>query len=255
MRSSNKYCTFFGVLLILFAFGCKQKKAINSTEIIFKPISMDSLFVVNNPTWEFFSTRAEVNVSGDAVNQSVGANIKMKKDEFVWLSASMFGIEGGRVYMQKDSITIINRLNRSYSKIDWDKAGAYIGSNLNLQIAQNILLGNTLLENNGNFSFSTDTAFYHVESISDNQMYRFDADSVHARIENSFFRGEKSGKHLTLKYGKFKNIDGLLLPLLINMNAKDGDQKFVGKIEIQGWDSKEFNVNMKVPGSFKRVLK
>lgn len=241
------------MLLVLFAFGCKQKKVLQETGFVFKPISMDSLLVVNSPSWEFFSAKADVNVSGDAINQSFGANIKMKKNEFVWLSASMFGIEGGRVYMQKDSITIINRLNRTYSKIGWEKAGAYIGASLDLQIVQNILLGNALLENMMGYSFSTDTSYYHVEHATEKQLYRFRADSFNARIDSSFFRGEKSGKHLTLNYANFKNYDGLLLPLLINMKAKDGEQRFNGKIEIQKWDSEAFNVQMRVPGSFERI--
>ena len=49
--------------------------------------------------------------------------LKLEKDSVIWISVGLFGLEGARIFMHQDSITVLNKLDKSYSKLSWNEAG------------------------------------------------------------------------------------------------------------------------------------
>ena len=68
-----------------------------------------------NYNWLHFSGKVDINTQ--QISQNIKINIKSKKDSLIWVSfRSLLGIEVARVKLTKDSLYIINRLAKTYSK-------------------------------------------------------------------------------------------------------------------------------------------
>lgn len=68
--------------------------------------------------------------------------IHVWRDSAVWVWAGLFGIEGGRILVTKDSVKYINRLERTYLVSDFSMAKEQIGMEVNLTQLQDLLIGN-----------------------------------------------------------------------------------------------------------------
>lgn len=242
------------IATLIIAASCKNRRAAKETGIkAFNTVSLDSLLQKNSFQWQFIEASADVVVASETINQSVNANIKMEKDKIISISARVMGIEGFRIYMQEDSITVINRLGRSYTKIGWQEAGNYIGANLDLSITQNLLLGRLLITNDTNYNMNNEAkTLYWAEILAEKMIYKVHMDSFSHKIDSSFFRGAKTGKHLQLKYSNFNTFADLTLPQNISLKAKDGLSRFNGKINYNSIKTDPFTWSARVPSSFKR---
>ena len=91
-----------------------------------------------------FSAKMDVDyVGGDGKKENANAILRMYKDSVIWIAVTgLFGIEGLRAYITKDSIRIINKLDKIYT----GRSVAYVqevtGLPLNLHSLQELIIGN-----------------------------------------------------------------------------------------------------------------
>lgn len=91
-----------------------------------------------------FSAKMDVDyVGGDGKKENVNATLRMYKDSVIWIAITgLFGIEGLRAIITKDSIRIVNKLDKIYT----GRSVAYVqevtGLPLDLRSLQELLIGN-----------------------------------------------------------------------------------------------------------------
>ena len=115
--SMNKFVII--IAIILYSCGIKNvttnvehKNQFNQAQLTQKVIEKNSYL---NYNWLHFS--GKVNINTQQISQNIKINIKSKKDSLIWVSfRSLLGIEVARVKLTKDSLYIINRLAKTYSK-------------------------------------------------------------------------------------------------------------------------------------------
>lgn len=232
--------------------ACKSRKSSSEIKDFKKLSTMDALNA-SITNWQYYSAKAKVDVEGAGLNKSVDAVIKMQKDSVIWISVGLFGMEGARIFMQQDSITVLNKLDRSYSRLSWSEAGAYVGTELTLKSTQSLLLGNLMLPIDSLYKLNQDSALYFIERIVAKSIYKVKLDSFNNQLVNSYFRGEKTGKNIRFSYSSYIQADSVFVPGLIEIKAKDGLKKFNGKIRISNVDLDAFGpLPTSIPGSYNR---
>lgn len=106
---------------------------------------------------DFNTFSAKINVDytgGDGKKYDVNANLRMYKDSVIWISiTAIFGIEGLRAYITKDSVKILNKQDKVYTA----RSVAYLQEvtqlPLDLHTLQDILIGNPVFVNEDNISY------------------------------------------------------------------------------------------------------
>lgn len=245
------------VLIGFGTFGCKAKKQVAGTTPVAKPVNelmAEDALKKSQSEWTYYTSKADASVDGAGISQTADATIKMQKDSIIWISVGLFGFEGARIFMLPDSITILNKLNKSYSRMGWDEIGNYVGTDLNLRKTQNLLVANLLLPSDSNYKLNRDSSLYFIERIMESSLYKIRLDSISHHILYSFFRGEKTGKHLTIWYNDYEKVGVGRFPKIINMSAKDGLKKFDAHLKISNINTDAFGtLPTTVPSSFKRL--
>ena len=105
-----------------------------------------ALTALNNNRINFRTFSAKVDVDyrgGDDKHYDVNANLRMYKDSLIWVSVNaVLGIEAMRMLINKDSVFLLDKLNKTYLTRSIDYLQEVSGLPLTLSTLQNLLVGN-----------------------------------------------------------------------------------------------------------------
>jgi hypothetical protein len=96
--------------------------------------------------YQTFSGKVNIDYK-DATNKNynVNATIRMYKDSAIWISANaLLGIEAIRAYITKDSVKILDKLNKVYTARSMQYLQDQTDMPLNLSIMQDLIVGNPI---------------------------------------------------------------------------------------------------------------
>jgi len=224
-----------GILLLLFlsflVTSCKSTR-----KIIKEPIKEEgasflfSKLKENEFQFEWFSAKFSLDLVIDKKKNSFRGQVRMRKDSAIWVSFSpALGIEMARLLITNDSIKFINRLNKTFFTGDYQLASRFLGTNVDYDVLQSILLGNDLTYyEDGKFRVSYDSKEYHLVTAGRRKLKKYvktreDAERVY--IHNIYLNPEtfkitkikikeltKESKKLDAFYSDFQLFGGQLFP-------------------------------------------
>lgn len=95
-------------------------------------------------SFQTFSSKVNIDYrSGDGKNYNVNANIRMVKDSVIWISVNaVLGIEALRALITKDSVKVLDKLNKTYTAHSVDYLQETTALPLDLATLQDLLIGN-----------------------------------------------------------------------------------------------------------------
>lgn len=147
--------------IVLLATACRSTRKIgvaitnrkDSAQITQQQHHADSLAFIGSAMQRLASNHigfktftAKVNIDyKDATNKSynVNATLRMYKDSAIWISANaLLGIEAIRAYITKDSVKILDKLNKVYTARSMEFLQEQTDMPLNLSIMQDLIVGN-----------------------------------------------------------------------------------------------------------------
>lgn len=114
-----------------------------------------------------FSAKIDVDyVGGNGKKENVNATLRMYKDSVIWVAVTgLLGIEGLRAVITKDSIKIINKLDKIYT----GRSVAYIqevaGLPLDLRSLQELIIGNPVFLDSNIVSYTSSASSISLLSI------------------------------------------------------------------------------------------
>lgn len=133
----------------------------------------------NKIDFHTFSAKINVDYQGsDGKKYDVNAFVRMKKDSLIWVSINAaLGIEAMRILIDKDSVRMLNKLEKEYSVRPLDLLQDVAALPLDLTTMQDLILGNPIYfdstsivsysRNSENFSLlSFGSLFRHLLTVS-----------------------------------------------------------------------------------------
>jgi hypothetical protein len=107
---------------------------------------------------DFRTYSAKVNVDytgGDGKKYNVNANIRMLKDSAIWVSVNaILGIEAMRLFITKDSVRLLDKLNKTFTDRSVDYLRDVTSLPLNLYTLQDLIIGNPVFLDSNVVSYS-----------------------------------------------------------------------------------------------------
>ncbi|SHJ69895.1 protein of unknown function [Hymenobacter daecheongensis DSM 21074] len=120
--------------------GCSPKIVPANTGRM-TPAKAAEMVKATNVDFRYLKAKGKIKVDMPGVQQTANLSLRMRKDSVIWLSVSL-GIEGVRAYITRDSIQVLNYLQREYYAGNFD----YLSKRLNVPVTfeqvQAALLGN-----------------------------------------------------------------------------------------------------------------
>ena len=209
----------YGFLGLILLNACRAKKqraqAITKKNIeTTKPILQEIKSVLKNAfEFDYLSYKAKCDYKDPNNDQSFVMNLRMRRDSILWISITAIGFEVARARLDKDSVKILNRLEKKYYLYDYAFIKKLAGTTLSLGQIQNLLAGNLLFPPEHYGPHAEPTKFTTTEGYVDNTIV----------IDNKFKIIEQILQHLVEKSSG---------SVVYSNYKKTGDQQFPGKVDI-----------------------
>lgn len=238
---------FFFLVLFAFLSSCKTlgvKKKEHTVSVAYLEEA------IKNAHFNFssLSARLKVHYHSPKNNQSFVLNLRMKKDSIIWLSASLFGIEGVRAILTKDSIKLIDRLNKQYIA----QPIAYLQRTVNIQnisfsTLQDIIVGNVLYyQNTSKATSRIDSSYYLLSAITGNFLNNIWLNTGTYKMARNFVQDQAYNQSIDINYADYNSVDKQLFPFKRTIHIKRGYFSSTANLDFS-----KVEINKKVSFPFK----
>ncbi|GJM29523.1 MAG: hypothetical protein DHS20C17_21580 [Cyclobacteriaceae bacterium] len=130
------------LIFLIVASACSRKVTVTDPDFV-----KDNKLVFSVQDFSYLNTRTKIQYKDEDRSVSTSANIRIKKDSIIWMSLTpLFGIEVARALITKDSLILLNRLNKEYMVYDFKNLSEKFQFDINYHLIQSLILGNMPLE-------------------------------------------------------------------------------------------------------------
>lgn len=235
MMKLRKITCLIGVLLMLLLFsGCRSGESASRSEnaggLATSAEAYKQKVQANAQTSQTLTARIKmtVNVSGNDV--SVNGTLRMKRDDVVQLSATVLGMEVGRIEFSPDDVLIIDRFNGQYVRASYDSVSFLRNAGLNFYALQALFWNELFVPGEKSLStaalqrFNSSVSGSHTLLLLDdapNLNYRFLTITETASIDRLTVENKEGAQkgQLTWKYDNFTPLNGKPFPTQMSVNV------------------------------------
>lgn len=158
----------FLVSLMTFLWSCKTAEKAKRSDLEGKKADyLIEQMKLNEFIFDTFSAKAVVTLRQDGKKLNFKSNIRIRRDSAIWVSITpLFGIEMARVLITKDTVKVINRLEKEFFIGDYEYLNQKFNIDLEYEVLQAILLGNSIaFELDEKIKFSVDKEDYYLGNL------------------------------------------------------------------------------------------
>jgi Domain of unknown function (DUF4292) len=267
-----KFLTIVMVLTALIA-SCKSTKKIqaaiakkdSTSMFITNQTELDSLAMISNLVTEIhskqmdfktFSAKIKVEYEDSKSKQSITAYVRMIKDSAIWVSgyATVFNIEAFRALIKKDSVFVIDKINKEvlYRSIDYLQEVSEIP--FDFKTLQDLLIGNPIFFDDSVVSYKETESKILLATIGGKfkhllTLTKPDRLLTHSKLDDLNISRNRTAD---ITYGEFENKNSINFSTYREITVSEKN-----KLDIQmNYKQYEFNKDLQIsfiiPKNFKR---
>ncbi len=254
-RQIGTLCLSFLMALMLFSCGT-TKSTVNQIE----EASTKELFASHQAAMPQFKTlagRMQLAYETEEKAQSITVSLRLEKDKTIWIKASILGITLAKVLITPDSVSYYETIGKTYFEGDFALLGEWLGTPINFQQAQNLLLGQSIFDLEA--SKYTSEIFQHKFKV---QPKRQPQNFIHSLFLNpdnfkvalETLAQPEQDRMLNIRYNDYQKVEGQYFPNDISIVTSEGSSQT--KIEIN-YKKIDLNVDISfpfdIPSGYERI--
>jgi hypothetical protein len=183
--------------------------------------------------------KLKTKVTSPELNQSFTTNIRWKKNEKIWLSMSIIGIEGVRVLITKDSIKIMDKINSRYVL----KPLSYISQkalvDLSFSDIQNLLLGQLIFTDSSKAIYTENANNITISANGTRFLTNILFDRSTKNLNYLYINDKTYSQTIDVQYSDYQIQLGKPFPMERTLNMKKGMGFFEMIAKIQNLEVKQ----------------
>ena len=255
MQSLNRSKIVFCISLLMFLGSCKSKRAVANGEVN-RSLSTKKIIqkhYENSLDFETMSGKVKIDYQDGEQGQGVTVSLRMKKDSAIWISAplGMF-----KAYITPEQVSFYNRLENEYFEGDFTYLTELLGSEMDFEKVQNLLIGNTVLDLRENKYISySEKDNYIIKPKVQQELYKilFSLEPRYFKVKQQQLSQPEKNRFLSMEYN-YQNIDERIVPSTVAVEAIS--EESVRKIDLDFKNlefGRKLNFPYKIPKGFKSI--
>ena len=242
---------YFILIFIIFT-SCGGNRSSIGTNITNSTLTLKEIIKVHkdaSPNFRTMAARVQLMYKDEKKTQNITVSLRMEKDKVIWIKASMVGITLAKVFITPDKVSYYEKLSRSYFDGDFALISEWLGTDLDFEKTQGILLGQSIFQlNTSDYDSSVFQNKYKVQPRLQPQNFihslLLNPDNFKVALAN--LSQPDKGRMLTVSYGVHQKISGGFYPSAITINTLENDSKT--RIELN-YKKIDINVDVRFPFS------
>ena len=168
-----------------------------------------SAYDINSFDFDYLQMKSKLEISyeGKEGTQNATASVRIKKDSIIWFNLSgTLGIQGLRGVFTKDSVKIINRVEKDYTQLSYDAFSEDFNFPVNFDLLQAMLLGNPSLTEGGEMK-NKDGKYFIEYNVNDIQVFSY-INRDEKKLEELRLIELPTSNSLDVTYSDFQDVQG-----------------------------------------------
>ncbi|MDV7186489.1 DUF4292 domain-containing protein [Lutibacter sp. TH_r2] len=253
-----KFKKYIIALLIITLSACKTQKNVTNAGIS----TIATKKIISNHYNNSFNQKtiyAKINAKykGKKASATVSVRLRLEKDKTIWLSATKFGIPLAKVKITPTRVSYYEKLSKTYFDGDFTLLSNWLGTELDYEKVQNILLGQAVMNlRKGKYISSIENNLYEVKPKKDNDLFGilFFLNPENFKVNKQEINNPKEKQLLSVSYPIYNLIEGEQFPKKIDIRAIDNKDLTTINIEYKSVEfNKELTFPFEIPNGYKEI--
>lgn len=258
MRNLKQYIIL--MILLVFLAGCRGGRTVTGGAGANSALSIANIIATHqaaSPKFKTMASRVQVVYQDEKKEQSITVSLRMEKDKTIWIRASLLGITLAKVLITPEQVSYYETISNTYFDGDFELLSDWLGTELDFQKTQAILLGQSI--------FRLDKRDY-VSLIANNKYQleprRQPKNFIHSILLNpdnfKVYSGSltqpNDSRELSLRYGHYQMLDGGHYPSEIFIRSSEAGSITAIDVKYKKIDL-DVNVNFafKIPEGYEEI--
>ncbi len=266
---------FLIIVMVLTGFldSCKSTKKIqaaiskkdSTSVLITNQSALDSLAMINNLVAEIhsrhmdfktFSAKIKVEYEDNKSKQSITAYVRMIKDSTIWVLgiATVFNIEAFRALITKDSVFVIDKINKEvlFRSIDYLQEVSEIP--FDFKTLQDLLVGNPIFFNDSIVSYKETESKILLATIGEKFKHLLTLTKPGRELTHSKLDDLNISRNRTadITYGEFENKNNINFSTYREITVSEKNKLDIQMNYKQYEFNKDLQINFTIPKNYKR---
>ncbi|WP_318542392.1 DUF4292 domain-containing protein [Marixanthotalea marina] len=248
----------FVLLVIVFVFveSCKSTKRLASGEADLSLSTKQLLkaYEKQSPNFKTLQSKLKISYSDGNIEQTNSVTFRMKKDEVIWMNSAFSII---RAMITPDKVSFYNKLDNTYFEGNYQYLSDLLGTELNFEMVQNLLLGEALFELNDNdYNASVIDKEYVLQPKKQKELFEifFILSPKLFKIKSQEISQTKEGKILKIDYLAYQEVNKQALPEQVKVIAVETNEELVVELEFKSVSlNEDLRFPFKIPSGFDEI--
>jgi hypothetical protein len=241
--------------------SCKSKAIVVQPKPVEKIINATNIIDNHYNNKLDFSTlyiKSRVQFKNDKQSQNVTAEIRIKKDEQILISIRFLGITMAKAQITPSTVNYYEKIGGTYYEGDFSKLSELLGTELDYNKLQNILLGQAIDDlKQGKYTESFVDGVYRLDNneVKNSTKKSIYLDSDKFLIQKQEITQITQGRMLQVVNSNFKDYNGMYLPNNIEIDGYQNGIKTEINIDFDTVNlNEELSFPYSVPNDYKRII-
>jgi hypothetical protein len=238
--------------------SCKGTKAISTSSI--KKLNAEKVIANHyNRSFNFKTLNTLIKIKYDDGKQSYSPNatLRIKKDKTIWISVKMLGITLAKVLITPEKVSYYEKINNTYFEGDFKLLSEWLGTDLDFDKVQQMLLGQALFNlRNDKYESSIAGKVYQLQPKTELALFErlFFIHPDTFKISSQRLKQPIENRDLTINYQSYQKVGNQDFPKEIYIEALQGKEKTMIEIEYKtvGYNAR-VSFPFRIPSGYKQV--
>lgn len=205
--------------------------------------------------WTWFSAKIDLELSyGSNKELKPSASIRMYRDSLIWISGGMFGFEGVRILIGKDSAVVLNKLEKTYTVLH---SGVFKDiSDVPLTVAQlqNLILARPVFALNLYKILSNSESAVNIASERDKFTVRHRYNRQFLTMDSTLVKDKTTPNFAEVFYSSYTVVNEHNFPVQTAIRASNGPQQYNILMRFSDMDfTTELTFPFTIPASYEKT--
>lgn len=226
-------------LSVLLCAGCKrpptrsERPAADSTDAARNPE-----FNVQEIDFQYLTAKSKLSFkSNDQDIRNASVNIRMRKDSLIWFTVAQLGITGARGIVTRDSVVIVNILQREVYPYSFAELSRKFGVDLNYDLIQSVIVGNLPIKRSRRDKVTKGKDYFLLRQDEGKIMVDNYIGERDRKLKKLEVKEQATNTALKLEFEDFTDLNSFLFPysslITVDYQSKETNQQYQTLIQIK----------------------
>ncbi len=246
-----------GVVLLLLLASCKSTKIASDGTVDSKLTAKTIIrqHYQNQLEFKTISGKLKIEYSDGESAQGLSVSLRMEKDKAIWISAPLGLV---KAYITPGRVSFYNKLQNEYFDGDFSYLSAILGTDLDFEQVQNLLLGQSIFDlTEGKYEAKINKDNYQLRPKKAVELFKilFQIEPKNFKMAAQRLSQPLKKRLLQVNYTNYQQVDKWILPNQIAVAAIDGEVRNTIDIEYRNIEfDQPLNFPYKIPKGFKEIV-